>query len=313
MSPSLCKNIFVFVVWSMMLEGMSLRAQIDTVPYCPMAVEFATWIVFDDEGFYSPVGYNGSCIVRIEGDSLYRGQAYKKMWIANLIHDGFDRPEDIEPPYVYDALKLYGLVRDDSIKRRFLGVVPTYQDTNNRDEVLIHDFGIEVGQEMLGVYKFDTVMLDSIVIDTVYNKLRIAHVPPRNDVLTIEGIGTSNTGPLCQNPVIPVNAGFRSLIDYCVGSVEDCGLEITTSNSNVFYTDSNTSMKLYPNPLSVYDVLRVDISGDSSGVLICVNNKGELVFSRYVMPGTSNLQLGRISAGVYSLYFRGVVERLVIF
>lgn len=151
---------------------VSILAQDTIIPYCPMAIEEATWVIFDNEGFYSPVGYNGSYVVRIEGDSLHDGNQYKKMWVANLVHELSARPEEVQPPYIIDSLKFFGLVRDDIENRRFLGIVPTYQDTNNMDEVLIHDFGIEVGEEMRGAYKFDTTaLLDTVITVFRYEKI----------------------------------------------------------------------------------------------------------------------------------------------
>ena len=309
---AISKKILVLSIVYFLAGGALLQAQTDSAQYCPMAVEGATWIIFDDEGFYSPVGYKGSYIIRIEGDSLYEDILYKKMWAANLIHEGTTRPENVTPPYIIDSLRLYGLVRDDTINRRFLGVVPKLDDSSNRKEVLIHDFGIKVGEEMLGVYKLDSVPLDSIIVDTFYGKIRQAQLPPRGDILTIEGIGTSNTGPLCQNPVLPLNSGFRAIIGYCIGSTEECGLDFTSYIITPTLNDKE-GFEVYPNPVDRNGILRIDITSATPGIIQCIDSSGKFCFAKTMALGKNSIPLNSYPPGLYALYFQGAIKKVIVY
>ena len=171
---SLSHHLSAALVLSVICATATLQAQTETLAYCPMAQEGATWVIYDDGGFYAPVGIPGSYVVRIEGDSLLGGRAYKKMWVANLDAKGASRPSEVIAPYTIDTLRFYGLVRDDTATRRFVGVVPEYDDPANQEEVLINDFGIGIGEPMLGVYKQDTVLLVGITERTVHGKARRA-------------------------------------------------------------------------------------------------------------------------------------------
>lgn len=286
-------------------------AQSDSLEYCPMATDGSTWVIFDNEGFYSPIGYSGSYVVRIEGDSLHDNLMYKKMWVANLIHEFDARPSDIESPYEIDSLKLYGLVRDDSINRQFLGIVPTYQDYENQSEVLIHDFGIDIGQDMVGIHKWDTVSLNDIIIGTFFGKVRLAQVPTRTEMITIEGIGTVTTGPLCQNPTLAINSGYRSIIDYCVGSIEDCDLIYQTTSLN-FISESDTNFEIYPNPILKGNSLIVDIKSASSGLLNFINVDGRISRTEIVFSGENVINLQNMQPGLYLLSYEGKLKKLII-
>ncbi|MEM6772648.1 MAG: hypothetical protein AAF597_18865, partial [Bacteroidota bacterium] len=173
----------------LLLGSITLPAQADSTAYCPFAIENATWVVYDNVGFYTPVGYEDSYVVKIKGDSVHNNTTYKKMWVAHWLHD-FQRPSDATPPYQIDSLRFFGLVRDDLANQRFVGIIPYEGNENNEEEVVIHDFGITIGDPMVGVYKWDTVQLTDLRVDTIFSKPRLVHVPPRQEILTVAGIGT---------------------------------------------------------------------------------------------------------------------------
>lgn len=303
----------IIIIVSFLITGhLSLRAQTDSVDYCPFAIEDATWVIYDNVGFYSPVGFRDSYVIKIKGDSLHNDILYKKMWVANWMHDNNLRPSEVRPPYLIDSLRFYGLVRDDVVNRRFLGIVPLFENENNDQEVLIHDFGIDIGEDMLGVYKFDTVALQNIVVDTFYGKVRLAHVPPRREVFTVEGIGTTHTGPLCQNPALALNEGYRALINYCIGSLEECGIQYsTTSTSNTPDRDRG-DFSFYPNPVHTSTNLDVIVNGVPSGIITCFNSGGELVFAKSLTLGSNRLTFNHMPAGVYFLHFNGSVKKVIV-
>jgi hypothetical protein len=295
----------------LILSHAALQAQNDSIEYSPFAIEDATWVIFDDSGFYAPLGYD-SYVIKIKEDSLHNNILYKKMWVANWIHENTFMPWEITPPYIIDSLRFFGLVRDDVENRRFVGIIPLYGNENNDQEVLIHDFGISVGDYMLGAYKLDSVRLTDIVVDTFYGKVRLAHIPQRRELPTIEGIGTSNTGPLCQNPAGAINEGTRFVNSYCVGSLEECGIQLQTTSTSHASNDDRENFFFYPNPLPKNSDLEVVVDGVSSGVVTCFNSDGKYIFSKNLTLGSNRLTLNHMPSGVYFLHFNGSVKKVVV-
>ena len=289
----------------------TLKGQSDSTSYCPMAVEGATWVFYDNTGFHYPIGYD-SYVLRISGDSLHDNKHYKVAHIANLSHDILSRPEEVVPPYSIDEFKFFGLVRDDTINRQFLGIIPIYDDSVNVNEVLIHDFGLSIGDTLAGAFQFTGTTLEEVRVIEFYGKNRNTHISARPDFIA-EGLGNIYLGPFCQTQDVFTQDGYRTLLDYCIGTVEECNLDFTT---NVIQTEQhNSTVLIFPNPaLSTQDLIIKASPNIRSDHLSCYDMNGQLQF-RYPLSSLQDnhrIKIGNLSPGLYIFKYGNVSKKVVI-
>ena len=296
--------------WLLLFSSALATAQSQT-PYAPFTIENATWVIFDNEGFYAPVGYDGSYVLRISGDSTVNGTTYKKLYAANFLHPEADFARDVSPPYTIDSFTLYGLVRDDTTARRFSGILPTYDNPGNTEEVLIHDFGTNIGEPMRGAFKQEEAPLTAVHVDTIYGRPRLTHLPPREDMPTYGGIGTAKTGPLCQNPTVAINAGERAIISYCIGSPADCELRRSTVNTATVRTPTE-ELHVFPNPVARTQLLEVRTSMTIGTAIRIHDARGRLALSTKTIGGLQQLDISKLSPGIYYLQVGRRVRRIVV-
>jgi hypothetical protein len=289
------ENIICLVI---LLTSSWVNAQAyDTVAYSPMAIEGATWVIFDDEGFYSPPGYRSSYVIRISGDSIVNDHKYKKMYAANLLH-GHVHPDEVVPPYQIDSFSLLGLVRDDSTTRRFLGIMPDYLGQVKEEERLIHDFGMHSGALLLGIYKPDTLAVDNVDVDTIFGKVR-RYQRSVNGRVFFEGIGNTSMGPLCPNPALSLNMGYRRILSYCIGSETECEIDLL-SNLDILQDVSRT-IEVYPNPSQSLSILSINRPTNRSEKVKLVTIDGKHVSEYNLVAEQAEIQLPELIPGHYIL------------
>ena len=237
-------RLSLLLIFQLSVLGNLVLAQTSPIPYQPTAIEQATWVVFDDEGFYSPYGFSSSYVVRITGDSTVADIAYKKVYVSNLIHpiSGFIRPSDVTPPYQLDSFVFHGLIRDDELARSVYGRIP-FEDGVVSNDTLIHDYGAEIGDTLNGLFQFGYSTVEDVYTEEYFGEQRLIQQSSSSRIF-IEGIGTGQHGPFGHDPLF-LNVGFRALLSYCIGTEEECELELLNSVRPVV---REAAFKLFPNP-----------------------------------------------------------------
>ena len=235
-------RLSLLLIFQLSVLGNLVLAQTNPIPYQPTAIEQATWVVFDNSGNYSPFGFPLSYVVRINGDSTVAGIAYKKLYVSNLMHPISARPSDVTPPYQLDSFVFHGLIRDDEVERAVYGRIPI-NDGELTNDTLLHDYGAEVGDTLLGLFKFGLDTIEDVYVEEYFGEERLVQLSSSTRFF-IEGIGTGQHGPFGHDPPF-TNDGFRALLSYCIGTEEECELELLNSVRPVV---REAAFKLFPNP-----------------------------------------------------------------
>ena len=245
---------------------LSILSQPLTAQYQPIAVEGAQWIVYEtfDEGFSGQSITHHNYFIR--GDTLLDGQNYKKVYLRYLSNEVTGGPQNLVPPYyVSTPATLAGLLRDSVAAREVYGVsyIEPVEDVLNVDcsypERLLYDFKSAVGDTLQGCWHTSTwtwngtTYIESIIVDSIGTAdwlgldNRVFYLPEANPVYPrlIEGVGGDN-GPFTYTTADIGFVGwqYEVLVDYCIGTDVECGLEPTSTQNAA----NPIGLYVYPNP-----------------------------------------------------------------
>lgn len=215
----------------------------------------------------------------LRGDTVINGYQYKKVYKRHF--------QDFNSN-VIDTQYLFGVMRED-VENKLVYAIQFYESAGGCDtinsEFRLYDFSCQLGDPLLICF---TNQFLSIVysVDTVFyfDKLRRTFISSYS-VDYFEGIG--HLAGLFENPMMPftkeINYFYSELIDYCVGSDEECSVYYVKVDNNII----NSNFEIYPNPCrgsvtilppdsnkSIWHYSLYNILGEciQSG-LICGNNK----------------------------------------
>ena len=304
-----------FVLFSFFILCGSISEKIQAQDYQPMAVEGAKWL-YSTKDQYPPYEHHYSTI-RCEGDSLYNGQWYKKLYCGGLLNT-------TQGPCV-------ALIRDDVEERKVYGVYLDVQfgacfyqeicDEVEGEEVLFFDFSIEPGdsidlsfRHIQFDYTYDTCHTIAVCSLNLYEIPTISSSPaaPPEDLFRgktvylhkpdlsvpdinanyYEGIGWDYAGPL-SNAFDGFQPGFRA---YCIGDVDSC-FSYLNSTTELF----TNSWAIGPNPATEY-ILLENIEGSQSETTVqIVSLDGQVLKKEILNPLVSEqrISLQDIPAGLF--------------
>ncbi|RME02215.1 MAG: T9SS C-terminal target domain-containing protein [Bacteroidetes bacterium] len=212
----------------------------------PMAVEGAHWTVFalTDDG---PDHH----AFLVKGDTTIGTTSYKKVY-RRKVNSYATALSEFLPPYSFSNEKLIGAIRDDLSEKTVYGIGfvtnAWFLDTCEvMQEQLLHDFSASIGEEISGclhtAYGLPNAVVDSIETVLLFGEERTVLFTSYGEL--IEGIGTW-LGPFIPVYSLPVPGNPTLLIDYCVGSDDDCGFIFTAISERQFESVAS----LFPNPAS---------------------------------------------------------------
>ena len=104
--------------------------------------------------------------------------------------------------------------------------------------------------------------------------------------------------------------GFRSVLSYCIGSLEECQLD-RTSPANGGLSPAKQLFDIYPNPSSGAGFLHVDIADGAPGVMTVADSEGRVVLRTQLASGVNAVPVEDLTAGVYLLSFAGAQRTFV--
>ncbi len=229
-------NNRLFLASLLMLFSFQLIAQ----TYVPTVVDSATWLISSWGEWNPPEHY----ALRIEGDSLYSGVDYKKLYRYDLENDR-----------TVMSRRFIGLMRDDVPTRKVYGVLldgiylpyPFDGDTtciwSNSSEILLYDFDLSVGDSLSDCHIKGLNFDGHIVTESVQEHFGLSRRTLDSQGYTlIEGIGYAAGLLLEGSNAIAAGIGIR-MYDYCIGSLWDCSLRTSTEELS-----EQSLATLYPNP-----------------------------------------------------------------
>lgn len=284
----------------LLLVAESLPAQ-----YRPMSIDSANWIVFEG------VTPDDGRVYTIIGDTIIDDVSYKKLYVRTL-YTTASTPREVNIPYVVGSPQLRGFLRDDLERNSVYGRIFTLLDgepTLSQD-TLIHNFGASVGDTIFGFDYGDEIVVEDTSTVLKFGELRKTLTGQFADTL-IEGIGSASYGPIGARNVL-LTEGYYDLIDYCVGSFPECGIDRLVS------LDRNMKvvvMSAYPIPATDHLTIEYDEQRNSqpSAISIQAINGRELIriaSSRVMLePGKFRLSVDSLPNGTYILkaYFNNEV------
>jgi hypothetical protein len=275
-----CLIIALNVAWSPALNAQS---------YLPMAVEDATWIMgygFESYNYYIHFAY------KLQGDSLYQGETYKKLYL-------WDLEDNTDPPYQTTDHELVGLMRDDTTARKVYGVFfsEIFEmigcDSPQAQEFLLYDFSLSSGDSLRDCFtdEYGTrYTVDSISMQYVYGQeRRIWHID--GNPLITEAVGNMFGLFALSNPVVHAAEG-PYLFDYCVGTNFECGLHTATAS-----VVRDPDFRIFPNPAS--DVLNIQ-STQLFRSAILFQTTG-LMVDHYQLASSQTIRIHDLLPGLYIL------------
>ncbi len=248
----------------------------------------------------------------IKGDTTVGINTYKKVYRRKINSDATILA-DFMPPYYFSDEKLIGAIRDDLPEKTVYGIGfvadAWYLDTCDvLEEQLLYDYSVSVGEEVIGCLNTADA-LPNAVVDSIKTEI---HFGEEHTVLyttygeLIVGIGTW-MGLFIPIYSLPAPGNPMVLVDYCVGTDDDCGFFATATDERPF----ETLARLYPNPASQYVVLeftepipkgaRISIQGLDGKVFKTLNIEA---WSENVVFDVSSLPSAWYSVTIESLDFR---------
>lgn len=289
--------------------------------YQPLVVDGAHWKIHSTVAGefcmypYSNEAYNW---LKIEGDSLFNGEMFKKLYQTRVYGDS-----------IGDYL-LCGLIREDSLRRVYLrqfeGLARVHvsncycslSSTYGFDSTfLVMDFGWQAGDTVCNEYggggcylMVDTVFVDSM--DWSSNQMPWGYAPLTHDsllriqvryddncfgsypfVVLVERLGYAS-GLINFIVTFESNCDFK-VIDYCLGTDSMCGLFKATVLPN---TEENEQVvwRLYPNPATDY----VQVEGSEAFNYAICNTLGQPLLHGQVQP-LQPINVSALPVGIYVL------------
>ena len=216
---------------------LSLCISVKSQQYDSLVMENAQWKVayYDDS---EPIGMFGWLL---RGDTLLNGYQYKKVFRRHF-QDYYSN--------VIDTQYLFGVVRED-VENKLVYAIQFSEsagygcDTIN-SEFRLYDFSCQLGDTLLICFtnQFQSIVF---VVDTTFyfGKLRRTFKSSYS-IDFIEGVG--HLAGLFENPMMPYKKEpyylYSNLIDYCVGSDEECSVYYVQVDDNSI----NPNIVIYPNP-----------------------------------------------------------------
>ena len=178
----------------------------------------------------------------LRGDTLMNGYQYKKV---------FKRHFQDYNSNVIDTQYLFGVVRED-VENKLVYAIQFYESAGYgcdsiNSEFRLYDFSCQLEDTLLICFTSDIQYVTISEVDTTFyfGKLRRTFSPSYS-LLFIEGVG--HLAGLFENPVINITKEpyyfYSELIDYCVGSDEECSVYYV----KVYESAINSDFLIYPNP-----------------------------------------------------------------
>ena len=279
------KNILTVCILVLYCAMMSAQ-------YAPTAVEGANWVILDGNGLY---GQDGNLyrdyILSIRGDSIINDTAYKKLYIREYDFTGIE-PRDATPPYIIrPGRALYALLRDDTLRRSVYGRVPEniFMESPLTADVLIHNYNAGVSDTITGYYFSSPMPIDSVFYEARFGQtFRIQqHLEGGPLDQFYEGLGMIGGGPLTYFSTTRYNDGNPLVVDYCIGSDEECAIDFVNSIS----TTGQLLSSIYPS--LVKSTIQLEFSSPLAspvGVWI-INLEGQVLLHRKWEHAKHNLEL----------------------
>ena len=234
-----------------------LFLNINAQNYDPMAKEGAHWLIF----FMTDNGPDHH-FIKVKGDTVINGFNYKKIYKQKIISTATN-PSDLIAPYFIENNLLIVFMRDDTINKQVFFRSHNnwfYNDCEHFTDELIHDFSLNIGDTLNTCLHRSPdgipIMIDSIFTEFLWGKERRQfQLSPGNLSLT-EGIGAN--GPFWPAPFLSVVGNPTIMMDYCIGTDEECNLLFNAANE----IQKDWEISLYPNPVDgqLYLNLPADLS-----------------------------------------------------
>ena len=217
MAPLYTSSTYLIHLCIVLVILLSMTLSV-SAQYQPMVVESANWIAF------SGVEKDDSRIYSIEGDTIIDGVTYGKLFERIFYTDALF-PREVTQPYIAGAPRLKGFLRDESLERTVYGkIYSNVGDSSSLSiDTVIHDFKVAVGDKIYNYDYADTVTVGSIDTMFRYEAFRVSISGQFADTL-LEGIGSLIYGPIGLRNLL-LNEGAPALIDYCLGSLAECGID----------------------------------------------------------------------------------------
>lgn len=271
-----------------------------------MALEGAHWVL---EAWSDTSGHH-AFVVR--GDSVINSVAYKKVYWQQLQGQ---IGEEIEAPYFVLEEKLFGLLRDDiAAKKVFFIPLEGYNwglfACEENGEQLLYDFSLQQGGFAPQCTQYDEsspLEIDSVSSVFLWGTDRqVQYIVNDNNGgllnppgMFVEGIGT-NYGPFTLGVPILIFGAQLKLIDYCIGTEEECEFGIVSSTIEA----SEIPVKVFPNPAN--DLLHFNFPSDYVGeTLMTISDMGgkKVAEKTFQLQGSmvAEVQVGHLSKGIYLL------------
>lgn len=216
---------------------LSLSISVKSQQYDSLVIENAQWRV----AYYYESDPTEMFGWLLRGDTLINGYQYKKV---------FKRHFQDYNSNVIDTQYLFGVMREN-VENKLVYAIQFYESSGGCDtinsEFRLYDFSCQLGDTLL--ICFTNPIQYSIVysVDTTFyfGKLR-RNFTASHTIDFIEGVG--HLAGLFENPIMPVtkeiNYYYSELIDYCVGSDEECSVYYVQVDDNSI----NSNFVIYPNP-----------------------------------------------------------------
>lgn len=279
------------------------------LPYQPLAVENANWVIWDR----SPVGpLRGHRILSIRGDTIIGGVAYKKIYRRAYVPEDPSNIWNASAPYPVSnqSVVLLAAVRDDSIAQR---VYARYLEPSLAQdypgEQLVHDYLANEGELITADAWCGEEDVERVQWITIYDKVRKYQHTGYDDVF-VSGIGKvrgRNGGVFTIERGCAGGNAYGQILTYCIGDDAACGFEWPTA---VHDFSKHHQLTLSPNPFvnqltikasnPFAEAVRVSLLNPMGQVLQTANFWDEL-----------NWSLEKNPPGIYLLVFDYGGDRVV--
>lgn len=266
--------------------------------------------------------YNGYISFVMRGDTLIEETSYTKVYRQFFEND---TPLNFyyEPPYELRYEELFAVVREDLVEREvharlydleYINMLLGWEcdpDYEVGEEMLLYDFGQELGDTMqfcpkATIYAGETLVLDTIYVENIqsedrrvfgYRKAESIFEP---DHYIYEGLG-GREGIFSQLYSLVADEGWYSLRNICIGTNEECGVVDLVSTENVLPLQNEISISPNPNHGSLQVSLSSLISRD--GLFNITDLTGRIVYSESLKSGIYTCDLD-LPQGFYSASFQ---------
>jgi len=270
------KTTYFLIGFLMLVISFSLKSQ----QYDSLVIENAQWRVaykyedIPDEMF----GW------LLRGDTVINEDQYKKV---------FRRHFQDYNSNVIDTQYLYGVIRED-IENKLVYAIQFSESVGGCDtinsEFRLYDFSCQLDDTLLICFT-DLVQYSFVYfVDTSFFFGKLRRIFKASYCVDfIEGIG--NSAGLFESPFQPfkrdINYYGTELIDYCVGSDEECSVYYVKVNNNL----SNSNFDIYPNPCQGSFTIHPPGSGNAVWHYSLYNFQGECLESGLISRNSEVIKI----------------------